>query len=94
MGGVTAQAQRLRRAYNEADIWFTDSVAIPSVLLDSGRYMQLPPTTSATFLHEVLKKCLDVSADKLVVLRPEEWKLLSVQTGLFEEYGVELVKSC
>lgn len=90
-GATTARAQQIARKFQSELVWMSDCVPIPDVLKRSGRYLQLSDIKSSTYIHELLKACLDVDARYLHLVRVEEAGLLAPHTGLFEEYGIEIV---
>ena len=89
--GTSSRSQSPARAYQQHNVIFADFLPIPSPLLSSGRFVQLPDVGAAHFIHELLKVCLDREADILVVQSPEEAKVLAGQELLFEEYNIEVI---
>lgn len=86
-----AFAQRVARALPPSDnIVFGDSEAFPDFLIKSGRYLNLPKTTNASYAHEMLSQALDNSFDVIVPLTQDEIKQLAVCRDLFEEYGIHV----
>lgn len=89
--GISADAQSHAKAYPEANIIFADSNPVPEVLVKMGKYIQLPNPSSSSFIHILLKYCLDYNADILVLLSPRELEIISSQKQLFEEYNIQLI---
>ena len=50
-------AFQLARILNTEDIWFASDMDIP--VLAGKRFLKIPSTNSSSFIHEVLKICLD-----------------------------------
>jgi hypothetical protein len=89
--GTSARSQSLARNYEQYHVVFADYMPIPSPMLSSGRFVQLPDVKAAHFIHELLKVCLDREAAMLVLQTPEEAEALAGQQLLFEEYNIEVV---
>lgn len=89
--GISAEAQSHAKEYSDATIIFADSAPVPAVLVNMGKYIQLPDPSSASFIHILLKYCLDYNADILVLLSSQEWEVVSPQKQLFEEYNIQLI---
>jgi len=89
--GTSSRSQSLARNYEQYNVVFADYNPIPSPLLSSGRFVQLPDVKSAHFIHELLKVCLDHDASKLILQSPEEVQTLAGQELLFDEYNIEVV---
>lgn len=89
--GISAFTQRVAELFPENNIFFADSNPIPSVLLSSGKYLTIPSPEKASFIHEVLKLCLDLSILKLLPLSYEELMPLAKNRLLFEEYGISIL---
>lgn len=90
-GATTAQAQRLAKNLEGQEVYLTDYNPIPQVLLKSGRFLQLSLNENNTYVHELLKVCLDVQASYLHIIRPQERDLIQGQEVLFEEYGIQVL---
>jgi hypothetical protein len=86
--GMSAFAQRAAELFPESNIFFADSNPIPSVFLNSQKYRAIPSPEKASFIHELLKLCLDLSILKLLPLSDEELIPLAKNRLLFEEYGI------
>lgn len=89
--GTSSKSQSLARNYEQHNVVFADFQPIPSPMLSSGRFVQLPDVNAPYFIHELLKICLDRDASILVLQTPEEVKTLAGQELLFEEYNIEVV---
>ncbi|QNL48516.1 hypothetical protein H8S90_17215 [Olivibacter sp. SDN3] len=91
-GGTEFFAQRVARGLNEQfKVIFGDSKAIPKILLESGRYIDLPLTSRISFNHELLSSALDHNVDIIIPLRKREIVQLSACKDLFHEYDITLV---
>lgn len=89
--GLTSFAQRVAKLFPEENVFFADANSIPDFFLQKGKYATIPSSDTASFLHEVLKTCLDLSIDKLVPLGESELIALAKSRALFEEYGIILL---
>ena len=89
--GISAFAQRAAELFPENNIFFADSNPIPSVFLGTRKYLAIPSSEKASFIHELLKLCLDLSITKLLPLGCEELKPLAKNRLLFEEYGISVL---
>ncbi|GAA4788132.1 hypothetical protein GCM10023231_15390 [Olivibacter ginsenosidimutans] len=90
-GGMSAFAQRVARSIPEGnEIIFGDAIAIPEVLVKSGKYQVIPFYRSPTFSHELLKLALNADIEVIVPLRKEEIRSLAESKVLFEEYGIQV----
>lgn len=89
--GTSTKAQSIARQYIDYRVVFADSMPVPKPLLNSGKFLQLPLPTAPHFIHELLKACLNHSAELLVLLSAEEIQRVLPQKVLFEEYNIEIV---
>src|SRR5690606_34372816 len=89
--GISAMAQKRAKEYESDRVIFADWAPIPTPLLNSGKYLQLPPFSAPTFIHELLKACLDTQADTLLLISEAEIELVLPEKFLFEEYNIELI---
>lgn len=89
--GTSAGAQKRAKDYPVDQVFFADSVPVPKPLLNSGRFIQLPPVSAQTFIHELLKACLDKNASTLLLLSEAEIELVLPEKFLFEEYDIEVI---
>lgn len=89
--GTSAKAQEQTRKYPDAEIIFADSRPVPALLIKMGKYIQLPAPEASTFIHELLKSCLDHNATALVLLSEEERRTVEPQKMLFEEFNIQLI---
>lgn len=89
--GTSAKAQSKAKLYSEDRVVFADSTPIPKPLLDSGRFIQIESVSSPHFIHDLLKACLNQSADLLVLMEEREVQLVLPERILFEEYNIEIV---
>ncbi len=90
--GTRPFAQRVARllASPERTI-FATCEAIPQLMVDSGKYVQIPRGNSPTFSHEMLKCCLDAGAGLLIPLGKGELRPLAEAKQLFAEYGIHIL---
>ena len=89
--GTSAEAQKLAKQYANDQVFFADSMPVPLPFLNSGKFIQLPNLSAPHFIHELLKACLNQSADLLVILSAEEIQMVSPEKILFEEYNIKVV---
>lgn len=89
--GISAFAQRAAELFPESNIFFADSNPIPSVFLGARKFFAIPSSEKTSFIHELLKLCLDLSIAKLLPLDYEELKPLAENRLLFEEYGISIL---
>jgi len=89
--GTSAAAQKRAKDYPIDQVFFADSVPVPKPLLNSGKFIQLPPVSAPTFIHELLKACLDKNASILLLLSEYEIELVLPEKFLFEEYNIEVI---
>lgn len=89
--GTSAAAQKRAKDYPIDEVYFADSVSVPKPLLNSGKFIQLPPVAAHTFIHELLKACLDKNANTLLLLSESEIELVLPEKFLFEEYDIEVI---
>jgi len=90
-GGTSAEAQIRAKQYTSNRVVFADSMPVPSPLIASGKFVQIPAIDAPHYIHELLKACLDNDASVLVLLQKEEIQLVTPQSLLFEEYNIEIV---
>lgn len=88
--GTSAQAQIAAKNYPASRVIFADTSSVPDVLVKAGKYIQLPALNSVSFIHELLKVCLDQEASVLVLLSDDEKALIEPQKLLFEEFNIQL----
>lgn len=69
---------------------FGSAEDVPDVLLNQGNFLQIPPVTKPTFMHELLKHCLDKGVAAVLPLGMEELHPLAEVRPLFAEYGVDV----
>ena len=90
-GGTSAEAQIRAKQYPGDRVVFADSMPVPSPLIASGKFVQIPAIDAPHFIHELLKACLNHDASTLVLLQKEEIQLVTPQSLLFEEYNIEIL---
>lgn len=89
--GTSAFSQRVAKMLPNCRHFFADSSAIPAPLLNTGKYKSIPNAEKNTYVHEVLKVCLDLAIDMLIPLGKDEILPLANSEMLFTEYGVTLL---
>lgn len=89
--GISAFSQRVAKLFPDGELFFADSSPIPAPFIKSGKHIPIPSPEKATFIHEVLKICLDLSITKLLPLKEGELMPLAKSIALFEEYGVSIL---
>lgn len=87
-GGLSTLAQRVAKSIVNNQVLFADSVSIPEFL--NEKFVRIPDSQKASFLHELLKLCLDLSVDCIIPLKQSEMLILADSRLLFEEYGITL----
>jgi hypothetical protein len=87
--GLSSEAYRLHRLLNVSDAIFADETPLPAI--PGIRNIILPAYNSASFVHEVLKACLDHGITRIYPLKPGEVIELSHARALFSEFNVALV---
>ena len=86
---TNSAAFQLARILKTEDIWFASDMDIP--VLAEKRFLNIPSTHSSSFIHEVLKICLDHQIIEIYPLLPDEIVELSKSRQLFEEFDIKLV---
>ncbi len=86
---TNSAAFQLARILNTEDIWFASDMDIP--VLAGKRFLKIPSTNSSSFIHEVLKICLDHQIIEIYPLLPDEIVEFSKSRQLFEEFDIKLV---
>lgn len=90
--GISPYAQRITsRYFSQWPLVFASSVAVPQPLLEAGNHVQIPSADHSSFVHELLKACLDHQVSYLLPLGQEEALALRGAKILFEEYGIEVL---
>ena len=89
--GTSAFTQRVAELFPKSNIIFADSKPIPSLFLTNGKYIVIPSPQKASFVHEMLALCLDLSIHKLLPLNEEELIPLAKNRLLFEEYEITVL---
>jgi hypothetical protein len=90
---ITAAADsaafRLARILNKEDVFFASDKDMP--VMYEKRFLKIPSADSPSFIHEVLKICLDYQIKEIYPLMRNEIIELSASRQLFEEFGIILV---
>lgn len=87
--GLSPEAYRLQRILNTEDVVFADETELP--FFSNRLSLVLPAHTSSSFVHEMLKSCLDHQISHVYPLKWGEILELSKARDLFYEYGVVLM---
>lgn len=87
--GLSQEAYRLKRILNINEVVFADESPLPQI--PGGKSLIIPPHTSVSFVHEVLKACLDLHITKVYPLKFGEVIELSKARSLFLEYNIALI---
>lgn len=88
-GGLSPEAYRLQRILNRVDVVFADETELP--LFSKRLSLVLPAYRSTSFVHEMLKSCLDHGITHVYPLKRGEVVELSKARDLFSEYRVVLM---
>lgn len=89
--GTRPLAQRVGKLLQGAyEVQFGSAADIPHVLLQTGKYIQLPGADTAAFEHALLRICLDSSIDVVIPLGTKEIDFLVATKQLFAEYGIAI----
>lgn len=92
--GISPYAQRIAKRYlSQWPLVFASSVAVPQPLLDTGNHVHIPSADHSSFVHVLLKACLDHQVSYMLPLGQEEALALRGAKILFEEYGIEVLVS-
>lgn len=89
--GTSALSQRVAKLVVDGQLFFADSQPIPTLFLQTGKYKSIPAADKSSYVHEVLKVCLDLGIDTLIPLGKDELAPLANSKLLFEEYGIALL---
>ena len=87
--GLSPEAYRLQRILDIKDVVFADVSTIPKI--PNSRSIVLPPHRSSSFVHEMLKSCLDLGITRVYPLNLGEVIELSKARTLFSEYNIFLI---
>ncbi len=89
--GTSALAIKLRNKLQSTfDVYLGEEIAaIPSVL--TKNYIITPSASSQSYAHSIIKIALDHNIEKILALKVEEVKKLSLSLTLFEEYGITVL---
>jgi hypothetical protein len=86
-----AIAYKLERILNESEVYFADQIKMPEI--PGKKFIQIPEPSSAIFINEVLKLCLDNNILCIYPLKRSEVKELLNADQLFKEYGINIIYS-
>lgn len=87
--GTDAAAFRLARLLNDRNIVFASTEEISNIT--DKRFIKIPSVNSASFIHELLKLCLDLGIEEVYPLNKDEIIELSQSKLLFEEYNIKII---
>lgn len=87
--GLSAEAYRLQRILDIKDVVFSDETTLPKIA--NSLSIVLPPHTSSSFVHEMLKSCLDLGITRVYPLNLGEVLELAKARTLFSEYDIFLI---
>ena len=87
--GLSPEAYRLQRILDIKDVVFSDETALPQI--PNSLSIVLPPHTSSSFVHEMLKSCLDLGITRVYPLNLGEVMELTKARTLFSEYDIFLI---
>lgn len=89
--GTSALAIKLKnKLQSNFDVYLGEELAaIPSVL--TKNYIITPSASSQSYAHSIIKIALDHNIEKILALKVEEIKKLSLSLTLFEEYGITVL---
>lgn len=88
--GTCPFAQRVAKLVPAARIVFAASDDISEVLLHTGKYVKIPRPSDPTFVHEVLRRCMDNAIELVIPLGMAELYPMAVARPLFAEYDIAL----
>ncbi|UIR55196.1 hypothetical protein LZQ00_13045 [Sphingobacterium sp. SRCM116780] len=90
--GTRGLGQRIGKLLSDRfDVYFASSEEIPTVLLNSEKYVKIPPGLMPTYAHELLKISLDKQIDYVLPLGGFEFEPLAQAKILFEEYAIKVI---
>jgi hypothetical protein len=84
-------AYKLERLLKLSDIYFADQIMMPDI--PGKKFIQIPDASSANFISELLKLCLDINITCIYPLKKSEIKELLNADQLFKEYGINIICS-
>jgi len=87
----SAAAYQLKGKLDNAEVILGDYEALPSLMIKSGKMIQLPDPGSISYSHQMLTLCLDKGISVIYPLRNDEAALLKEAEQLFNEYGIKIV---
>lgn len=87
----SAEAYKLKATLKNADILLGDYEPLPELMVNTGRMIRLPDPATASYLHQMLKLCLDKGINTIYARRQQERLLLAEGEQLFNEYNIRLI---
>ena len=87
----SADAYQLKSKLNADNTILGDYEELPSLMLKSGKMIQLPSPKSASYSHQMLTLCLDKGIQLVYPLREEEATMLKESEQLFNEYEIIII---
>lgn len=89
---TSAQAYQLKSIIGQGQtIFLGDYLALPSLMVSSGRMIRTPDPAGPSFAHEMLTLCLDKGITVLCPLRKAELFALAETRQLFIEFDIQLI---
>lgn len=88
--GLKPFAQRVAKLLKDCTVVFGTADEIPDILLRTANYVAIPSDNKHTYVHEVLKTCLDRRVDVLLPLGLYELRPIAEAKALFSEYGIAI----
>jgi len=90
---ITAAADsaafRLARILNNENVIFGGYDEMP--VISGKRFLRIPSANSSSFIHEVLKICIDHNVKEIYPIRKDEILELSTSRLLFQEFDIKLI---
>lgn len=89
--GMHAFAQRIAKTLpRNSNVVFGASEPIPALLINGGKYIEIPSHHLPTFNHELLKLAISEQFNLIIPLKKEEILHLAESRELFDEYGIKV----
>ena len=84
-----AAAHKLKNKLVSNDVLLGDYADLPHFMLKN--IIKLPDPATDTYIHQMLKICLDNDIEALYPLTSAEIKLLLTSEQLFKEYNINII---
>jgi hypothetical protein len=89
---TTAKAYKLQRLLDQGQTYvYADQESLPGFMAGGKQFVRISSGDSPSFVHELLKVCLDLQIDVVCPLRKNEILSLSEARQLFLEYNIKLI---